>query len=159
MGLPLVAIYAIVTLLSIFGGWVSKRLVECGWDITRTRRTCLFIFACCVLPVALTTHLPIWGAVALIGLAGGAHQAWSATLYTTISDLFPKRAIASLIGLGGLTSSLAGMIFPIVCGRVLDHLGGPGYALLFGYCSVAYLIGFAINRVLCPRYEPLVMKT
>lgn len=158
MGLPLIAIYAIVTVLSIFGGWVSKRLVERGWDITRTRRVTLLIFACCVLPVALATKLPLWGAVALIGLAGGAHQAWSATLYTTISDLFPKRAIASLIGLGGLVGSLAGMIFPVVSGRVLDQLGGAGYTVLFGYCSVAYLIGFTINRILCPRYEPIEIK-
>ena len=158
MGLPLIVIYAIVTVLSIFGGWVSKRLVERGWDITRTRRVTLLIFALCVLPVCLATKLPLWGAVALIGLAGGAHQAWSATLYTTISDLFPKRAIASLIGLGGLVGSLAGMIFPVVSGRILDQLGGAGYAVLFGYCSVAYLIGFAINRMLCPRYEPIAIK-
>jgi MFS transporter, ACS family, hexuronate transporter len=158
MGLPLIAIYAIVTVLSIFGGWVSKRLVERGWDITRTRRVTLLIFALCVLPVCLATKLPLWGAVALIGLAGGAHQAWSATLYTTISDLFPKRAIASLIGLGGLVGSLAGMIFPVVSGRILDQLGGAGYTVLFGYCSVAYLIGFTINRILCPRYEPIEIK-
>jgi ACS family hexuronate transporter-like MFS transporter len=158
MGLPLIAIYAIVTVLSIFGGWVSKRLVERGWDITRTRRVTLLIFALCVLPVVLATKLPLWGAVALIGLAGGAHQAWSATLYTTISDLFPKRAIASLIGLGGLVGSLAGMIFPVVSGRVLDQLGGAGYVVLFSYCSVAYVIGFIINRILCPRYEPIEIK-
>lgn len=158
MGLPLIAIYAIVTVVSIFGGWVSKRLVERGWDITRTRRVTLLIFALCVLPVVLATKLPLWSAVALIGLAGGAHQAWSATLYTTISDLFPKRAIASLIGLGGLVGSLAGMIFPVVSGRVLDQLGGAGYVVLFSYCSVAYVIGFIINRILCPRYEPIEIK-
>lgn len=159
MGLPLVAIYAIVTVLSIFGGWLSKRLMERGWSVTRTRRITLLIFASCVLPVALVPKCPLWGAVALIGLAGAAHQAWSATLYTTISDLFPKRAIASLIGLGGLTGSIAGVVFPIVCGRILDSLGGPGYAILFGYCSVAYFIAFAVNRMLCPRYEPITLRS
>lgn len=159
MGLPLVVIYAIVTVLSIGGGWLSKRLVEMGWSVTRTRRVTLLIFACCVLPVALAPKLPLWGAVALIGLAGAAHQAWSGTLYTTISDLFPKRAIASLVGLGGLVGSLAGMVFPVVCGRIIDQLGGAGYAILFGYCSVAYLIGFAVNRVLCPRYEPIEIRS
>lgn len=159
MGLPLVAIYAIVTVLSIYGGWLGKRLVERGWSVTRTRRATLLAFACCVLPVALATKLPLWGAVALIGIAGAAHQAWSATLYTTVSDIFPKRAVASLIGLGGLLGSCAGMVFPIVCGRILDHLGAPGYVLLFAYCGVAYLIAFAVNRALCPDYEPLRLKT
>jgi len=154
MGLPLVAIYAIVTVLSIYGGWLAKRLVERGWSVTRTRRATLLAFACCVLPVALATRLPLWGAVALIGLAGAAHQAWSATLYTTVSDIFPRRAVASLIGLGGLVGSFAGMIFPVVCGHILDRLGGAGYVLLFGYCAIAYLVAFAINRALCPSYEP-----
>lgn len=137
---------------------MGKWLVERGWSVTRTRRVTLLIFACCVLPVALVTRLPLWGAVAIIGLAGAAHQAWSAALYTTVSDLFPRHAVASIVGLGGLTSSLAGMIFPVVCGRVLDHLGGAGYALLFGYCSIAYLLGFAINRALCPHFETLALR-
>jgi ACS family hexuronate transporter-like MFS transporter len=158
MGLPLVVIYAIVTVLSIAGGWVAKRLVESGWSITRTRRACMLIFAFCVLPVALATRLPLWQAVMVIGLAGAAHQAWSATLYSTVSDIFPKQAVASIVGLSGLTSSLVGMIFPVVCGRVLDSFGSTGYAMLFGYCSVAYLAGFAINRLLCPSFDdPVAM--
>jgi ACS family hexuronate transporter-like MFS transporter len=89
----------------------------------------------------------------LIGLAGGAHAAWAATLFTTVSDLFPKRAVASVIGLGGFLGSLAGMVFPVVCGRLLDSMGSFGYAILFGWCSVAYLVSFAINALLCPRFE------
>ena len=155
MGFPLVAIYAIVTVLSIGGGWLTKRLAECGWSVTKTRRTSLFLFACGVLPVALATRLPLWGAVLLIGLAGGAHQAWSATLFTTISDIFPRSAVASLTGMGGLAGSLAGMVFPIVCGLVLDAMGGAGYSILFGYCSAAYLVAFVLSSLLCPRFEPI----
>lgn len=155
MGFPLFVIYALVTVLSISGGWMAKRLAERGWSVTRTRHTSLFVFAACVVPVAFATSLPVWGAVALIGLAGGAHQAWSATLYTTISDVFPRRAVASLVGMGGLAGSLAGMLFPVVCGWVLDASGGAGYTILFAYCSAAYLLAFAINFLLCPRFTPI----
>ena len=117
-----------MTVLSVAGGWVAKRMVENGWSITRTRRVCLLIFACCVVPVALATRLGLWEAVVIIGLAGAAHHTSSATLYSTISDIFPQRAVASMVGLGGLTSSLAGMVFPVVCGRILDKFGSAGYA-------------------------------
>lgn len=158
MGLPLVAIYGLVTVLSIAGGWASKQLTNLGWSTTKTRRISLLVFACAVVPVAMVSAVPVWGAVLLIGLAGGAHQAWSATLFTTVSDVFPRRAVASLVGLGGFASSIAGMIFPIACGRVLDTMGSAGYVLLFGWCSAAYLIAFAFNAILCPRFEPLKLK-
>jgi len=159
MGLPLFSIYALVTILSISGGWMSKWLAERGWSVTRTRHVSLLAFAVCVLPVALATQLPVWGAVLLIGLAGGAHQAWSATLFTTVSDIFPHRAIGSLVGLGGLSGSLAGMVFPVVSGWVLDASGGAGYTILFAYCSVAYLIAYALIAILSPRFTPLEMRS
>ncbi|MEI8294751.1 MAG: MFS transporter [bacterium] len=153
MGFPLIIIYGIVTVLSIAGGWATKRLAQLGWTTTKCRRMSLLIFACAVLPVAAVSILPLWPTVLLIGLAGGAHAAWAATLFTTVSDLFPKRAVASVIGLGGFLGSLAGMVFPVVCGRLLDSMGSFGYAILFGWCSVAYLVSFAINAFLCPRFE------
>ncbi|RYF03924.1 MAG: MFS transporter, partial [Deltaproteobacteria bacterium] len=82
-----------------------------------------------------------WPAVFIIGLAGAAHQAWSATLYTTVSDMFPKRAIATLTGIGGAAGSIGGIGFPIVVGKVLDTVPG-GYALVFGFCSLAYVVAF-----------------
>ena len=156
MGLPLVVIYGIVTILSIAGGWATKQLVGLGWGVTKTRRVSLLVFACAVLPVAAVSALPTWAAVLLIGLAGGAHQAWSATLFTTVSDVFPKSAVASVVGLGGFASSLAGMLFPIVCGRLLDAMGASGYVILFIWCPAAYLIAFFLNLLLCPKFDPLV---
>ena len=155
MGAPLFAIYALVTVMSISGGWLTKWLADRGWSVSHTRRISLFVFAACVLPVVFAPSLSLWGAVLLIGLAGGAHQAWSATLYTTVSDVFPKNAVASLVGLGGLAGSLAGMIFPVACGWILDASGGAGYTILFAYCSAAYLLAFAINFLLCPRFTPI----
>jgi ACS family hexuronate transporter-like MFS transporter len=308
----LVTIYGIITVLSIVGGWMSGHLAKKGWSITRARKTCMIVFACCVIPVMFTTQFgrfnvdqrffeklktatytvetivtvdgqkkkekvqhPVpaevgtalqllagktfrsieeflkaagqnlypeqtkamqaalagktcatlddyiqavggtmapdlaskvkknfeakkapcksteafisavneveaariqqpladcardnklfWIAVLLIGLAGAAHQAWSANLFTTASDMFPKKAVASVIGLGGMAGSFGGMMFPVLTGKLLDHFkaGGSetaGYALLFTFCAFAYLVAFAINHLLAPRYEQVDWK-
>jgi ACS family hexuronate transporter-like MFS transporter len=96
----------------------------------------------------------------LIGLAGSAHQAWSASLYSTASDMFPKHAVASLIGLGSAAGSTAGMIFPIFCGILLDKFTAAGnvtggYTILFLICAFAYLVAFALNHLFAPRFEEL----
>ena len=155
----LVTIYAIVTVLSIAGGWVTGYLTKQGWSVTRARKTGMFLFAVLVLPVLVVTRMGDWAAVLIIGLAGSAHQAWSANLYTTVSDMFPKRAVASVIGLGGMAGSLGGMCFPIVSGKLLDKFSAAGnvtagYAILFAFCGGAYLLAFAIHHLLAPKFEP-----
>lgn len=152
----LVSIYSIITVLSIMGGWITGHLTSRGWTVTRARKTGMFVFALCVLPISLATHVGDWTAVLLIGLAGAAHQAWSANLFTTVSDMFPKRAVASLTGVGSMAGSLGGMAFPILTGMVLDHFAN-GYAIIFGFCSIAYLIAFGINQFLAPSFEPVKM--
>jgi ACS family hexuronate transporter-like MFS transporter len=92
----LVTIYGIITVLSIGGGWVTGFLVGKGWTVTRARKTGMFCFALCVLPILAVTRVGDWTAVLLIGLAGAAHQAWSANLYTTVSDMFPKPVVPLL---------------------------------------------------------------
>ena len=159
----LVTIYAIVTLLSIFGGWITGYLAKKGWTVTRARKTGMFIFSLCVIPILAVTSAGDWTAVLLIGLAGAAHQAWSANLFTTVSDMFPKRAIASVTGIGGLAGAIGGMLFPFVTGRLLDAFKATGdvtggYAILFGVCASAYLISFGLNHLLAPRFEPIAMK-
>ena len=161
----LVTIYGITTVLGIFGGWITGHLAKSGWSVTRARKTGMFIFALCVLPIFFVTHVSNWTAVVLIGLAGAAHQAWSANLFSTVSDIFPKPAIASIIGLGGMAGSLGGMSFPILTGRMLDHyrIAGnetTGYAILFSICAVAYLAAFAIHHLLAPRFEqvPIISR-
>lgn len=154
----LVSIYSIITVLSIAGGWMTGHLAGRGWGITRARKTGLLLFALCALPISCVSLVGNWGAVLLIGLAGAAHQAWSATLYTTVSDMFPKQAVASLTGIGGMAGSLGGILFPIITGIVLDHFAN-GYTVLFGFCSVAYLIAFFINNALAPEYKPVEIVT
>ena len=159
----LVTIYGVITVLSIFGGWITGRLTQSGWSVTRARKTGMFIFALCVLPIFFVTKTGDWAAVLIIGLAGAAHQAWSANLFTTVSDMFPKRAVASITGLGGMAGSLGGIIFPILTGKMLDHykLAGnetAGYAILFGICAFAYLVAFALHHLLAPRFEQVQLS-
>jgi ACS family hexuronate transporter-like MFS transporter len=118
----------------------------------------MLLFAICVLPVAMVTHVGVWAAVLLIGLAGAAHQAWAANLWSTVSDMFPKSAIASIIGMGGLAGAMGGMIFPLYCGHVLDNFRAQGnesgaYGQLLNLCAVAYLGAFVIHHWLAPQFE------
>jgi ACS family hexuronate transporter-like MFS transporter len=159
----IVTIYGIVTVLSLFGGWITGYLTENGWTVTRARKTGMFIFALCVLPILTVTKVGDWTAVCLIGLAGAAHQAWSANLFTTVSDMFPKRAVASVVGIGGMAGSAGGFIFPILTGRMLDHFEAlhkvtAGYAILFGICACMYLLALGLNHLCAPRFEQVQLK-
>jgi ACS family hexuronate transporter-like MFS transporter len=156
----LVTIYTIVTVLSIAGGWATGYLSTRGWSVTRARKTGMLLFALLVVPILWVTKVGDWPAVLLIGLAASAHQAWSANLYTTVSDMFPKKDVATIIGLGGMTGSAGGFFFPIVTGALLDRFKAAGnvtegYAVLFAICAFAYLLSFAIHHVLAPSFEPL----
>jgi len=156
----LVTIYTIITALSIAGGWLTGYLVRRGQGISRARKTAMLFFACAVVPIVFVTQASDWGAVLLIGLAGAAHQAWSANLFTTVSDMFPKSAVAAVVGIGGMAGSVGGIIFPVVSGRLLDHFKAAGsitagYAILFAICGSAYLVAFAANHLLAPRFEPM----
>jgi ACS family hexuronate transporter-like MFS transporter len=153
----LVSIYSIITVLSIAGGWVTGFLAGRGWSITWARKSGLLVFSLCALPVSCISLVGDWAAVLIIGLAGAAHQAWIANLFSTVSDMFPKRAVATLVGIGGMAGSVGGMIFPIITGFALDRFAN-GYTLIFIYCSVAYLIAFLINNLLAPSFEPVSME-
>jgi ACS family hexuronate transporter-like MFS transporter len=132
--------------------------VHRGWSVTRARKTGMFIFACGAIPILLVKEVGNWPAVLLIGLACAAHQAWSANLFTTASDMFPRRAVASVVGLGGMVGSGMNILFPILAGRLLDlfkarHDVVTGYGILFAACGFAYLVAFGVQHLLAPRFE------
>jgi ACS family hexuronate transporter-like MFS transporter len=159
----LVSIYTLITLLSLIGGWLPGYLSEKGWSVTRARKTGFFIYALLFLPIFFVTQVGDWPAVFLIGLAGAAHQAWSANLFTTVSDMFPKYAIGSVVGIGGMAGAIGGMLFPVFSGRLLDIFTArgnvtAGYTVLFTICAFAYLIAFAIHHLLAPRFEKFQLK-
>ena len=153
-------IYGIISVLSIMGGWVPGYLTRRGMPISRARKLAMLTFAVCVIPIVFVTRVSDWGAVFLIGFAGAAHQAWSANLFTSASDMFPKRALGSVVGLGGMAGSMGGIMFPVYTGKLLDAFeakgnASAGYAILFAICGSAYLIAFVVNHLLAPRFEPI----
>jgi ACS family hexuronate transporter-like MFS transporter len=162
-GYMLATIYGLATVLSIFSGWVIGRLVKSGWSVTRARKTGMFIFGCCVIPIIFVKDVGDWSAVLLIGFACAAHQAWSANLFTTASDMFPKRAVASVVGLGGMAGSGLGIFFPVMAGRLLDVFTAKGnvaggYAVLFSICAGAYIVAFIVQHLLAPKFEMVELK-
>ena len=156
--LHLVSIYAIVTVLSIVGGWFPGYLMGRGWSVTKARKTGMFLFALCVLPIMAVSQVGDWTVVLLIGLAGAAHQAWMANLFTTVSDMFPKPTVASVIGFGTLAGCLGSFLFQPFTGGVLDFFkthGGEvaGYNILFIICGCIYLPTFVIHHFCAPSFD------
>ena len=159
----LVTVYGIITVLSIWGGWLPGYLVKRGWSVTRARKWSMALFAVLVLPVYFATRFSGWPAVLLIALAGSAHQAWSANLFTTVSDMFPKWAVASVTGLGGLAGSAGGFFFPIYCGHFLDRFTRSGnevgaYTRLLHLLAFAYVIAFVLHHLCAPTFEPVQLR-
>src|SRR4051812_4151851 len=151
-GPPLVIIYIVSDLGSIAGGWLSSRLIHRGWTINRARKTTMLIAAVAVTPIFFAQYVDsLWLAVGIISLATAAHQAWSANLYTLPSDMFPRKAVGSVIGIGGTAGAIGGMIFSVYVGQVLERIGT--YSLIFYVAGSVYLIALAIMHWLVPRLE------
>jgi ACS family hexuronate transporter-like MFS transporter len=151
-GPPLVVIYVISDLGSISGGWLSSRLIHRGWSINAARKATMLICAIAVTPIFFAQYVDsLWGAVAIISLATAAHQAWSANLYTLPSDTFPRKAVGSVIGIGGTAGALGGMIFSLYIGQVLERIGS--YGLIFAVAGSVYLIALLIIQLLSPRLD------
>jgi ACS family hexuronate transporter-like MFS transporter len=154
--LQLMIIYAATTVGSISGGYFSSWLIRKGWPTLKARKTALFIFATLELSIISAQFVTdIWVAVALISLAVALHQAWATNMFTTASDMFPKEAVSSVVGIGGMTGALGGILFPILVGYLLDaykaegNLAG-GYNLLFTICGLTYLVAWTIIHLLTP---------
>ncbi|SAK85336.1 major facilitator transporter [Caballeronia pedi] len=157
IGLPLVVIYAITTVGSIGGGWISSTLLSKGWTVNAARKTAMLICACAVLPIAFVSQAEnLWVAVAIVGLAAAAHQGWSANLFTTASDMFPRRAVGAVVGIGGMAGSIGGVLFSEVIGQVLQRTGH--YWVLFAIGASAYLIAFGIMHLLTPKMTPAKLE-
>jgi MFS transporter, ACS family, hexuronate transporter len=150
MGLPLVVIYLMSDFGSVGGGWLSSRLIRRGWSLNAGRKIAMLVCALCVLPVFFAAKASgLWTAVFLIGLATAAHQGWAANLYTLVSDTIPRRAVSSVVGIGGTVGSVAGMFFAKFVGYVLEAT--HNYRLLFGMASCAYLLALVIIQTILPR--------
>jgi MFS transporter, ACS family, hexuronate transporter len=155
LGVPLVTIYLMTDLGSIGGGWLSSHLLKRGWSVNAARKTAMLGCALCVVPVFLAgITASLWTATLLVGLAASAHQGFAANLFTIVSDTMPRKAVSSVIGIGGMAGAFAGMGFAKLTGYILDT-GWPGrYAILFTIASTAYLVNLLVIHLLSPRLEP-----
>jgi len=146
------AIYLISDFGSVAGGWLSSRMLAAGATANRARKLTMLICALCVLPVMFVTSVGnLWISVAIIGVAAAAHQAFSANLYTLPSDLFPRHAVGSVIGIGGTLGALGGMLFALHAGDVLERLGT--YTPLFVLAGAAYFLALLAVHLCSPRLE------
>jgi len=151
--LPLLVIYQMATIGSIGGGWLSSFLIKRGWSINSSRKTAMLICALAVLPIVFASKVSsLWAAVALIGLAAAAHQGWSANIFTLASDTFPRRAVGSVVGFGGMFGSLGALLIAKFIGYVLQWTGS--YLPIFIVAGSAYLTALLIIHLLNPRLEP-----
>jgi ACS family hexuronate transporter-like MFS transporter len=153
VGLPLIAIYLIADVGSVGGGWLSSFLIGRGWTINRARKITMLACALLVTPIVFaSTTSNLWVAVSLIGLAAAAHQGWSANLFTTTSDMFPRRGVGSVVGLGGMAGAMGGATMAVLTGFILDRTGG-NYMIVFWIAASAYLVALAIIHLLAPKLE------
>jgi ACS family hexuronate transporter-like MFS transporter len=150
---PLIVVYALADVGSIGGGWLSGALINRGWSVNRGRKATLLIAALLIVPTMFAPYVNgMWPAVLIVGVAAGAHQWWSANLFTLSSDMFPRQAIGSVVGIGGFFGAIGGAAFQRITGIVLQHNGG-NYTPIFLVCGFAYVTALAIVQLLVPRLE------
>jgi ACS family hexuronate transporter-like MFS transporter len=152
LGLPLIAIFVAADVGSIAGGWLAGRLIKRGWSVNRARKSAMATCALAVVPIVFAAKADnLWLAVALIGLATAGHQGWSANVFTLVSDMFPRHAVASVVGIGGFAGAVGGMLIANFTGFLLQATGS--YAPVFAMAGSAYLLALAVVQALAPRLE------
>jgi ACS family hexuronate transporter-like MFS transporter len=154
LGLPLIVIYTMTTVGSVGGGWVSGALINRGVPVIKARKMVMLVCAILVVPIVSAASVTsLWLAVAIIGVATAAHQGWSANIFTTASDAFPKKAVGSVVGLGSSAGSIGGVIFMTSAGYIVQATGS--YIVLFIICGSAYLLALGIMQLLTAGAKPV----
>jgi MFS transporter, ACS family, aldohexuronate transporter len=157
VGLPLIIIYLVADVGSIGGGWLSSSLIKRGWTVNRARKTAMLVSALAVVPMVFAAQASnMWTAVALISLAASAHQAWSCNIFTLSSDMFPRQAVGSVVGFGGMAGAVGGMLIAKLTGAILELTGS--YVPVFLIAGSTYLVALAIVHMLVPRLEPAKLQ-
>lgn len=158
---PVAMVYTMSTFGSIGGGWLPYYFINRGWSVYKSRKTSMFIYACLVVPVIFAQWLGainMWFAVVIIGMAASAHQAWSANIFTTVSDMFPKQLVGSVTGIGGMAGAIGSVIVSALAGQLFDFYKTAGsletgYYIMFIICGAAYLLAWVIMHYLTSRVE------
>jgi|SRR5579872_1385869 len=153
MALPLFVVYSGASVGSVGGGWLSSSLLKRGWALNASRKTAMLVCALAVTPIVLAARTGnAWVAVGLIALAAGAHQGWSANIYTLASDMFPRAAVGSVVGFGTLAGTIGGMLIAKMVGYILQSTGS--YVPVFVLAGTAYLVALGFVQILAPNLEP-----
>jgi ACS family hexuronate transporter-like MFS transporter len=153
IGPALIGVYLLADVGSIAGGWLSSHLIQRGWSINRARKTTLFLAALCALPLVSVASIGNTGVVVLlIGLGTAGHQAFSSNIFAMISDLYPRRAVATVAGMGGAAGAVGGILIAQATGWTLQLAGS--YVPIVLYAGIAYLLAFAVIHLLVPKMEP-----
>ena len=164
---PVAAVYIISTVGSVWGGWLPLNFIKNGMPVFKARKTSMLIYAFLVLPIffaLVAGRIDIWLAVLVIGIAAAAHQAWSANIFTTVSDMFPKNSTASVTGLGGMAGGLGGIALSLfVQKRMFVYYRGihqieTAYYIMFAICGGAYLLAWFIMHLLVPKMKPVPLS-
>lgn len=164
VALPVAVVYIIASVGSVGGGWLPMKLINMGWPVFKARKTSMLIYGFLVIPIVFAQLLGavnMWLAVFVIGLAAAAHQAWSANIFTTVSDMFPKKATASVTGIGGMFGGLGGILLSLLVQKRMfvyfESIGQikTGYYIMFFICGAAYLTAWLIMHVLVPKMKKI----
>ena len=156
-GPPIAVIYIIADIGSVGGGYISSRLIKNGWSINSARKLAMLICALAVVPIVIASITSsLWLSVVLIGIAAAAHQGWSANIFTLTSDMFPKPAVGSVVGIGGMFGAIGGMVIAPLVGYILQTTGS--YVPIFIIAASAYLIALAVIHLLAPKLEPATIN-
>jgi MFS transporter, ACS family, aldohexuronate transporter len=154
VALPLIVVYLVADVGSVGGGWLSGALIKRGWTVNRARKTAMLIMALLIVPTALAPLAgSMWTAVLIVSVAAAAHQAWSANVYTLASDMFPRAAVGSVVGIGAFAGAMGGVLFQRATGRILEA-NGNDYTPIFLICGLAYVCAWCIIHLLAPRLAP-----
>lgn len=164
VAIPVATVYMISTVGSVFGGWLPLKFIHKGWPVFKARKTSMLIYAFAVMPIVFAQILGsynMWIAVIVIGIATSAHQAWSANIFTTVSDMFPKRAVGSVVGIGGMAGGMGGILLTALVQRNMfvyyRSIGEieTAYYIMFFICGAGYLLAWSIIHILVPKMQPI----
>jgi MFS transporter, ACS family, hexuronate transporter len=157
LGLPLIIVYNVSVIGSVGGGWLPALFRRFGLSPNSSRLAAMLVCASLVIPIFTATSVgSLWTAVTLIGVAAGAHQGWSANLFTTTSDMFPRNAVGAVVGIGGMAGSVGSALFALLAGHVLQLT--HSYRILFGIASTSYLLALLVLGLLAPGLKKVVFS-
>jgi MFS transporter, ACS family, aldohexuronate transporter len=155
---PLVTIYLVADFGSVGGGWLSSSLLKRGWSANAARKFAMLVAALLIVPTMFAARAEhMWVAVGIVSIAAAAHQWWSANLFTSATDMFPRAAVASVIGIGGFAGAMGGVLFQQATGRILEATGS-NYSIVFSICGFAYVSALLVIHLLVPKLEPARLK-